>query len=411
MKNFFNLVCIVCFLGFSLGNNSPAIETQKSSFLKPPLQDTSLQSGTYSLIFKESRDLPVSIGLKSVLFNSRGTKLYALSLEGMCIYEFDQKSKKLLREINFKPTRARGWDYSLKRVIPSFAEKPVEACFSHQDKILWVSLHNAGGIVPIVMDTLPQKKPLSILPGKVAYITDFERQKKDTVYLPLIRTGEIPKVIAETADSKFLAISNWGSKSVSILKLNDTLAPYGEKIATINLPAIPRGIAVDSKNKKTYVAIMGGNKITVINNKNWKIEKNLPVPANPRHLLLDSNGNLFISFNAIAQIGCFKAGTGKPLFKANTHLQPRTIALSKDQRFLFVTCYAGNSVDVFKINRKGFTRIYSFRCSGKPVGIALYEDEDKLEAWVCCYLADHLKVYEFKKARDGSSISRTGVQL
>ena len=349
------------------------------------------------MIFKESQDLPVSMGVKSVLFNSCGTKLYALSLEGMCIYEFDQKSKKLLREINFKPTKARGWDYSLNRGIPSFAEKPVEACFSHQDKILWVSLHNAGGIVPIAMDTLPQRKSLSVLPGKVAYITDFERQKRDTVYLPLIRTGEIPKVIARTEDSKFLAVSNWGSKSVSILKLNDTLAPYGEKIATINLPEIPRGIAVDDKNEKTYVAIMGGNKVAVINNKNWKIEKNLPVLTNPRHLLLDSNGNLLISFNTIAQIGCFKASTGKSLFKVNTHQQPRTIALSKDQRFLFAACYAGNRVDVFKINGKGFTRIYSFRCNGKPVGIALYENKDKLEAWVSCYLSDHLKAYEFEK--------------
>ncbi|HMI00962.1 MAG TPA: YncE family protein [Pedobacter sp.] len=411
MKNFLNLAYIVCFLGFSSGNNSPAVKIQNNTFLKPTLQDTSLQSGAYSLVFKASQDLPVSIGVKSLLFNSSGTKLYALSLEGMCIYEFDRKSKKLLREINFKPTRARGWDYSLNRAIPSFAEKPVEACFSHQDKILWVSLHNAGGVVPIVMDTLPQRKPPSILPGKVAYITDFEKRKQDTVYLPLISTGQIPKVIAETADSKFLAVSNWGSKSVSILKLNDTLAPYGKKIATINLPAIPRGIAVDDKNKKTYVAIMGGNKITVINNKNWKIEKNLSVPTNPRHLLLDSNGNLFISFNAIAQIGCFKAGTGKSLFKVNTHLQPRTIALSRDQRFLFVACYAGNSVDVFKIKRKGFTRIYSFRCSGKPVGIALYENKDKLEAWVSCYLADHLKAYEFKKAMDGSSIQRTSAQF
>jgi DNA-binding beta-propeller fold protein YncE len=405
MKSFLNLAYIVCFLGFSPGNNSPAIKTPNSSFLKSPLQNATLQPEAYSLIFEGSQDLPVSIGVKSVLFNSSGTKLYALSLEGMCIYEFDRKSKKILREINFKPTRARGWDYSLNRGIPSFAEKPVEACFSHQDKILWVSLHNAGGIVPIVMDTLPQRKSLSVLPGKVAYITDFERQKRDTVQLPLIRTGEIPKVIAETADSKFLAVSNWGSKSVSILKLNDTLvAPYGKKIATINLPAIPRGIAVDDKNGKTYVAIMGGNKIAVINNKNWKIEKSLPVPTNPRHLLLDSNGNLFISFNAIAQIGCFKANTGKSLFKVNTHLQPRTIALSKDQRFLFATCYAGNSVDVFKINRNGFTRIYSFRCSGKPVGIALYENKDKLEAWVSCYLSDHLKAFEFKKAVDDSSI-------
>ena len=58
-----------------------------------------------------------------------------------------------------------GWDYEGDTAIVSYEEKPVEACFSNNDKILWVSLHNAGGVVPIMVDSfqLYPKKPDSIL--------------------------------------------------------------------------------------------------------------------------------------------------------------------------------------------------------------------------------------------------------
>jgi hypothetical protein len=37
---------------------------------------------------------------------------------------------------------------------------------------------------------------------------------------------------------------------VSVLKINDSIPPFGRKRATIGLPAIPRGITVDDKAKK-----------------------------------------------------------------------------------------------------------------------------------------------------------------
>jgi hypothetical protein len=100
-------------------------------------------------------------GTKSVLFNSAGTKLYAMNLEGMSVYELDQQTKKISKEFKFTPTRGMGWDYAKSRPIASFQEKPVEACLSHDDKILWVWLHNAEGIVPIWVDDLSKNSVLS----------------------------------------------------------------------------------------------------------------------------------------------------------------------------------------------------------------------------------------------------------
>lgn len=104
------------------------------------------------LIYEKKEILSAAPGTKSVLFNGKGSRLYAMNLEGMSIYEFDQATRKVMHEFKFAPTRGTGWDYTKEKAIPSYEEKPVEACLSHDDKWLWVSLHNAEGIVPIRVD-------------------------------------------------------------------------------------------------------------------------------------------------------------------------------------------------------------------------------------------------------------------
>ena len=132
------------------------IETSLVSGIDSTVPNTDAE---YSrLTFINAEKLPAAPGTKSVLFNSRGSRLFAMNLEGMSIYEFEQRSRKIIREFKFSPTRGIGWDYVRDKPIPSFQEKPVEACLSHDDRILWVSLHNAEGIVPIRLDDLDSNR-------------------------------------------------------------------------------------------------------------------------------------------------------------------------------------------------------------------------------------------------------------
>ena len=352
-----------------------------------------------NIIFEKKEALNSAPGTKSVLFNTSGTKLYAMNLEGMSVYEFEQSTRKILREFKFRPTKGMGWDYDGDTAIVSYEEKPVEACFSNNDKILWVSLHNAGGVVPIMVDSfqLYPKKPDSILTKHITLLYPGSSQT-DSFDAPLIKTGKTPKVITKTADDKNLLVSNWHSYTISVLELNPDQYPYAKVINRIPVSSIPRGIAVDDRNSKSYVAIMGGASITVLNNWVWQREDDLQVASNPRHIVMDTSGRLFVSYNKLAQIACIDAETGKTLFTAPTHTQPRTIALSKNKQFLFVTCYKGNMVDIFKINKKGFKKLYSIECKGKPVGVDIFEDNDKLEAWVCTYTNGAINILTFKKS-------------
>lgn len=336
-------------------------------------------------------------GTKSVLFNRNGSRLYAMNLEGMSIYEFDRVNRKLIREFRFKPTPGKGWDYETDEAIPSYEEKPVEACLSHDDKILWVSLHNAGGIVPIHLDSTGRLKEIPGYQNKRIYIHYPGVDQRDSMDVPLIKTGLTPKVIEATADSRNLLVSNWHSYNVSILETDPDQYPYAKVIGKMPMPSIPRGIAVDDKNHRSFVAIMGGASIDVINNSVWMKEKTLQVAANPRHIVLDTSNHLFVSYNSLGRIACLDANTGRSLFSAKTAAQPRTIMLSDNQKFLFVTCYRSDTVEVFRIRDTRFEKMTSIPCPGHPVGVDIFEDEQSLEAWVCSYTRGAISIFRFRK--------------
>lgn len=355
-----------------------------------------------SLRYTKTEVVKAAPGTKSVLFNSAGTQLFAMNLEGMSIYQFDRSSRTVTREFKFKPTRGTGWDYETDKPIPSYEEKPVEACLSHDDKWLWVSLHNAEGIVPIRVDSLPANKHTGqLIPddARLKKITVTERgiARRDSFQVPLILTGKTPKVIARTGNNSHLLVSNWHSYNVSVLSTHPERFPYATVIDTVSVPAIPRGIVVDDRNQRSFVAIMGGASLLTVNNNVWMKEKDLAVASNPRHVVIDSSGRLFVSYNRLGQIACIDPNTGETLFTATTAAQPRTIILSKNHRFLFVTCYSSDKLEVFRINDDSFTRIASLPCPGHPVGVDIYENEIKLEAWVCSYTTGKISVFNFEK--------------
>lgn len=349
------------------------------------------------LAYEKQERMIAGAGTKSVIFNRDRSRLYAMNLEAMSISEFDRATRKPVRQFKFEPTKGKGWDYAAHRAIPSFQEKPVEAWLTRQDQLLWVSLHNADGIVPIRVDSIERNTTQG---GKQKRMRVIDA-KGDTTHItvPLIQTGSTPKVITSNADETNLLVSNWHGLSVSVLDLQMTGSPYAKLSHNIKMPAIPRGMVSDSKRKKTYVAIMGGTSLAVIDERSWKLDTLLPIGGSPRHILQDSAGHLLISFNAQARLACIDPDSGKTLFSIGTSAQPRTIALSKNQAFVFVTGYSSDRLEVFKIHPDRFERIASLPCAGHPVGVDLFEDDQILEAWVCSYTTGDINIFTFQKKK------------
>ena len=382
----------------SSASSSPSPANKLKQDSTPKFTLPSLPKEYSTLEYDTVEIVKAAPGTKSVIFNSSGSKLYAMNLEGMSVYEFDQPTRKVSKEYRFTPTEGSGWDYEKSKSIPSHEEKPVEACLSHDDKFLWVSLHNADGIVPIRVDAIAansaaarnqlDKKVTVHYPGNAT---------TDSFYIPIIKTGKTPKIVSRTVDSKYLLVSNWHSYNVSVLETDTALYPYAKAIKAIPVSTIPRGIAVDDKNNRSFVAIMGGSSIQVINNSVWMKEKTIDVASNPRHIVMDTSKHIFVSYNKLARIACLDANTGKTLFSTSTAAQPRTIILSKNQKFLFVTCYSSDTVEVFKIKKNRFERVIALACKGHPVGVDIFENDNMLEAWVCSYNRGCISIFSFNK--------------
>jgi len=66
-------------------------KVQTSSVISDSAKDSSYYSDIY---FQKEETLKSAAGTKSVIFNSTGTRLYAMNLEGLSIFEFDREAKK-----------------------------------------------------------------------------------------------------------------------------------------------------------------------------------------------------------------------------------------------------------------------------------------------------------------------------
>ena len=83
----------------TLDSSKPVIDKKTTN--KQPDNNT-----PYNLIYESVDSIKASAGTKSVLFNSNGSRLYAMNLEGLSVYEFDSKSRNLIRTFSFKIGRA-----------------------------------------------------------------------------------------------------------------------------------------------------------------------------------------------------------------------------------------------------------------------------------------------------------------
>lgn len=349
-------------------------------------------------------------GLKAVVMNSYGSKVYTMNLEAMSVYEFDRNNRKIQRKLVFAATPGKGFDYDKKVWFNSYQEKPVEGYITHNGRYLWISLHNAGGMViwdleagdtyvegqPFKKATLYERddtiQPVAT-PGSKKTAT-ADPYKKREVKLLLIKTGVTPKVITITPDGKYLFVANWHSNNVSVIEISSSEPKDWVKVRDIGPNPIPRGMAVTPDSKFLYIGQMGGDYISVIDLETFKTVKTIRVGVNPRHLVLH-NGYIYSSLNIASKLIKLDLITGKVVKTVNTLKSPRTVAISGDGKVLFVSCYTGNSLQAF--STEDLTLLGTFPSTTHPVAVEAYQDGDTIEAWVGNQSSGTLKVFTFRE--------------
>jgi YVTN family beta-propeller protein len=334
-------------------------------------------------------------GVKSVLINPDGSRVYSMNLEGMSVYEFDRKSRKLLRKLVFIPTKGTGFDYDKKIIIDSFQEKPVEASLSHNGRYLWISLHNAGGVV--IWDLNGSE---TYCPGRsyrTVKLYDFgtgeEKPPVRQLRLLFIRTGKTPKVITVSPDGKNVFVSNWHSNNVSIITIVSSNPADWIKVKDVSSGTIPRGLAVSPDSRTLYIAQTGGSGISVVDIAGMKKTGEINTGINPRHVVTDGK-YLYVTLNSESRLVKINAESGKVEAQVETGKSPRTAVLSKDGKCIFLVCYFSNTMQAFSAS--DLKLLGEWESSEHPVGLDIYEDNGITELWACNYLNGTLRVFDFR---------------
>ncbi|MEH0156085.1 YncE family protein [Limibacter armeniacum] len=341
-----------------------------------------------SLELIKSARIPVGRGVKSVLISPNQKYVYTLNLEGMSVYEIDRVTLKKHRELRFIPTEGEGYDYSKREWIKSYQEKPVEGCFSHDGKYLWISLHNAGGIVAWNLHHTEEYESRT----KKAHII-LSDNTREVTSLKFIPTGKTPKVITKSTDGETLYVSNWHSNSVSVIDISSSDPDDWKKVTDLKTGAVPRGLLISENDKKLYVNNMGGASISVLNLSTSQEDTVLKRMVTPRHIVQDDH-YLYVTLSSPEKLVKISKSDHYPILEQVTGDDPRTLDLSYDKGLLFCTSYGDDQLEVYRTS--DLKRLGRWESKGGPVGVAVCQADSLIEAWVCNYKYATLRVFRFQ---------------
>lgn len=248
---------------------------------------------------------------KSVNILDSKDKFYIHSLEGCRTSVYSLSEFKLLKTINHKFDASNQYlfkdssyfDYHFrtrKNQLNFFSGKPVESCFSHNGKYLWVTYYR-------------RTYDLNAIDPSAVCIIDTDA---DTI-VRVMPTAPLPKMISCSPDSRTIAITHWGDNTIALINIdseNPADFRYLQNIAidkrlslnfnendTIdrdnNCGHCLRGTVFTPDNKYVLIGKMGSNSVAVVDIENRKYLKSVAgMKTNMRHLII-SNDKLYLSIN------------------------------------------------------------------------------------------------------------------
>jgi len=195
-------------INIPIGEKSLPADVGVELALRARIQNYNLKAKDSADFINKHIDSP-----KSANILDEKNKFYIHSLEGCETLVFSLDSFKMLKVIKhsfsaadaglFHEKTALGYNFSYTGNVNVFSGKPVESCFTHNKKYLWVTYYRRS------FDAN------ALQPSAVAII-DTEC---DSI-VRVIPTGPLPKMVAASPDGKYLAVTHWGDNTIGILDIS-----------------------------------------------------------------------------------------------------------------------------------------------------------------------------------------------
>ena len=345
---------------------------------------------------------------KSVNYLKNTHSFYVHNLEGLNTMVYDLSSMELKKTIwhrfrekhsnLFKNGEHTLFDYTYRKRKTEhniFDGKPVESCFSHSGRYLWVTYYRRS------------YDPKAESPSAVAII--------DTEINTIVRvmpTGALPKMIAASPDNTYLAITHWGDNTIGIV---DISSDNPQDFAYIKLFAVGkrlklnfddgvdrdsncgyclRGTSFTPDSKYLFVGRMSGGGIAIFDmEKQTYLGTSFGSKANIRHIIVQGD-DIVISTNATGFVQRTKwrdmlsvhrtayIKTGK---KRSDYIHwesvylgygVRTVTVTQDGKYAFACVNSLSKVMVVDLNT--MKKVAEIPSDSYPVGMDLMGDDKYL---------------------------------
>jgi YVTN family beta-propeller protein len=258
---------------------------------------------------------------------------------------------------------------------------PVEGSYSPDGKYLYVTNYAmyGKGYNREGHDTC---SPASKFDSSFLYRINLSSYEIDAVY----PVGSVPKVVEVTPDNKYVLVSNWCSYDLKVISVETQ-----KTVKTIKIGRYPRGIAVSSDGKTAYVAEMGGNRIHVVNLKDFSVSY-IPIGSNPRAIVLSpDNSMMYVTMNLSGKVASWNLSTNKAGKTVKTGKAARSLAISDDGSALFVVNFVSDTVS--KVRTSDMKTVQTLKVCNEPIGITF--DAPTQRTWVACY-GGSIKIFDNK---------------
>ena len=380
--------------GVPIGTSSNSAGSEISISLVKRFQHYNANSKNPDDIFDVSINSPKSVNI----LNSKN-KFYVNSLEGEATSVYDLTTFKKIKIIKhsfntsnqylFQGNSNANFTYKTKTSnLNYFNGKPVESCFSHNGKYLWITYYRKSYDVN------------AIDPSAVCIIdTDA-----DTI-VRVMTTASLPKMIACSPDSKTIAISHWGDNTVSLIdisagnpksfshldnivvdyKMNLNFSSDTKIDRDNNCGNCLRGTEFTPDSKYILVGKMGGNGIAIIDIAKRKYLGTVTgMKTNMRHLVI-KDGWLYLSSNKYGYVQktllhdfvnhfstTSKIGVYNKWENAFVGIGARTISIDPSGKYLFAA--VNNESKVSIVRTSDMKVLASCNADSYPVGMDMSED-------------------------------------
>lgn len=224
----------------------------------------------------------------------------------------------------------------------------------------------AGNVVESVLST----------DGSTIYASNFLRNSvqfidvKSKRVTKEISTGTHPKILVVSPDGKFLFAANWSGNSVTQIEIAS-----GKVVRTLPAGLNPRGMAI-TKGGALYAANFNGASIDVFRGSELSDRHRFPACAIPRHLALSvDEKQLFVSCYHDSMLQAVDLASEKVVHQLHVGSSPKTIEVSRDGRWIWSADYGKETNSVSVVDTEDWTaRVYAVPGMDHGSGLTIFPD-------------------------------------